>query len=182
MSDFTDLELLEGWAKSLSEFAEGESSSVGCWTTLRPTGPENDAIMRLGALYPAVVRQVQDFLDFTEVQYQTSQQSHDSLILGQGEAVEIFYQAVCDLAGRVESAVNTIVSFADTPDNKTDNKKNKQKKIPEDLAVLRVAKKIKKELPTGGTKTDIVRDFTGGNEKEAQRLMKQLQRYPDLLD
>ncbi len=55
------------------------------------------------AIHPVVIRQVQDFLDFTEEQYQ-------DVLRGDSEAKEDFQsQAVYDLAERVKSAVETII-------------------------------------------------------------------------
>ncbi len=71
---------------------------------------------------------------------------------------------------------------ADTPDIKTDNKIKKRIIIPDDPAVLKLAKKINRELPNGGTKTDIIRDFAGNDKKEFERLSRALRRYPGLLE
>jgi hypothetical protein len=66
-----------------------------------------------------------------------------------------------------------------TPDSKKDNKK---KSLPDNPKLFKLAKKIKTDLPKGGTKIDIIRDFTDGDEKEAKSLDRQLRRYPHLLE
>lgn len=53
--------------------------------------------------------------------------------------------------------------------------------LPASPDLMRLAKKIKEELPKGGKKIDIARDFTGGDEKRAESLLRQLRRYPKLL-
>ena len=70
-----------------------------------------------------------------------------------------------------------------TADNSTDKKKNTWK-IPTDLDVVRLAKLIKENQNPDHTKKSIAEEFTGGDTKEAGRLLKQLQpsRYGYLLD
>jgi hypothetical protein len=169
MNNFTDLELLSGWAKSLSEFANDEASSVSCWTTLRPNGPENDAIMRLGAPYPAVIRQLQDFLGYAEEQYEAFLRKED-------DAKENFFQAVHELVERGESAVNAIESFADS----ADNKKIFPHGMPDDTNVVALAVAIHEEQnkPEKERRKNkqIARDFVGKTGINPDSLLRQVRR------
>lgn len=69
-------------------------------------------------------------------------------------------------------------------DSKTDNRRKIFRHIPGNPAVVKLAKKIKRELPHGGTKKDIALDYTDGNEQLAKTLLRQLQpsRFGHLLD
>jgi len=69
-------------------------------------------------------------------------------------------------------------------DNKTDSEKKFSKPLPENPDVVRLAKRIKKELGPGTRKIDIALDFTGGDAKKAKSLLRQLQpsRFGHLLD
>ncbi|RIK74925.1 MAG: hypothetical protein DCC68_22145 [Planctomycetota bacterium] len=70
----------------------------------------------------------------------------------------------------------------DGADSKTDNRKKIRQFVPENSDVLKLAKRIKRELPKGGTRNDIARDFTDGDEKKAQSLLRQIRRFPHLLE
>jgi len=67
-------------------------------------------------------------------------------------------------------------------DNKADKKQKKWASIPKQTDVLKLAKKIRQERNSGRTKTDIAREITEGNERKAQTLLRELRRYPHLLD
>ncbi|MFC1597189.1 hypothetical protein ACFL5Q_04520 [Planctomycetota bacterium] len=54
--------------------------------------------------------------------------------------------------------------------------------IPENPEVLQLAKRIRRELPGGGTMINIARDFADGDETKANSLLRQLRRYPHLLE
>jgi len=69
-----------------------------------------------------------------------------------------------------------------TRDDETDSQESKVRRVPENLGVFRLAKRIKRELPKGGTKLDIARDYAEGDEKKAQNLLRRLRRYPHLLE
>ncbi len=51
------------------------------------------------------------------------------------------------------------------------------KKTCTDSAVLQLVKKLQKELPNGDSMIAIARDFTEGNEKKAQTLLRKIRRY-----
>jgi hypothetical protein len=67
-------------------------------------------------------------------------------------------------------------------DNKPDNRGKKSHCVPENPQVLRLAKKIKKERQAGVSQIDSARDFCEGDETKAESLLRQLRRYPHLLD
>jgi hypothetical protein len=71
-----------------------------------------------------------------------------------------------------------------TADSKTDSPEKRGAVVPQNLDVAKLARKIKKELPEGGTMIDIARDFTDGDEKRAQSLLRQLRgdRFKHLLE
>lgn len=68
-------------------------------------------------------------------------------------------------------------------DTKTDTKKKIQTLVPKNDGVTRPARKIKKEIQLGGSKTGIALDFTRGDESRAKTLLRQLRgdRYKHLL-
>jgi hypothetical protein len=71
------------------------------------------------------------------------------------------------------------------PQRTTDRPGDKPKKsLPRDMDVVRLAKRIKDELSKGGTREDIALDFAEGDEKKAERLLRQLRpdRHGYLLD
>jgi len=74
------------------------------------------------------------------------------------------------------------LEYAARADSKTDSLRKTGSVLPENSEVLKLAKKIKRDLPKGGTKVEIARDFANGDEKKAQNLLRQLRRYPVLLE
>ena len=58
-----------------------------------------------------------------------------------------------------------------TADSKTDRTK---KSLPKSYEVIRLANKLKTELPKGRKKKDIAMDFTDGDERKANTLLRQL--------
>lgn len=83
---------------------------------------------------------------------------------------------------------NTTSREIPTPERTADSKTDKQRKrvtfVPKNLDVAKLAQKINRELPKGGTMVDIARDFTNGDEKKAQSLLRQLRgkRFRNLLN
>jgi hypothetical protein len=67
-------------------------------------------------------------------------------------------------------------------DNKADNKAKKPHSIPENSDVLRLAKKIKRDREKGMFLIDSAREFCEDDEAKAQSLLRQLRRFPHLLD
>jgi len=67
-------------------------------------------------------------------------------------------------------------------DKEADKPKKKLRTIPENSEVLKLAKRIKKGRKEGRPQVDVAREFTEANEVKAQSLLRQLRRYPDLLD
>ena len=87
------------------------------------------------------------------------------------------------IVGKAKSTLDRISAATQVlADGKTDGKKNNKNLVPENPEVAKLAKRIKKELPKGGNKTDIARDFADGNEKKAQSLLRKLRDYPNLLE
>lgn len=67
-------------------------------------------------------------------------------------------------------------------DSKTDNRKKSDNWLPKNPDVYRLAELLKRPRPDGLTKIDIARELTGGNETKAETLLRQLRRFPWLLD
>ncbi len=67
-------------------------------------------------------------------------------------------------------------------DSRTDKEKKSSRPIPENPDVLALAKKINKERRQGGSMKEIALDYTEGDEQMAESLLRQLRRFPDLLD
>ncbi len=176
----SDLHWLWGWGQQVYDcLYDDQRPSNWCRVWFLPSKQAADAMMRFSVCYPSIVRQVEEQLDYVEKEWSLFESDGFD---PEAESASNFVEALSSMVERIRVAVETIAGdSADTPDTKTDNKRRKRNIVPNDPAVLRLAKKINKELSNGGTKIDIARDFTDGNEKEAQRLMKQLRRYPDLL-
>ncbi|GEM_PF-6606757 len=64
--------------------------------------------------------------------------------------------------------------------NRNGQADTKTDKLPENGDVIRLARMIGRELPKGRTKIDIALDFTEGNERRANSLLRSLRRYPAL--
>jgi hypothetical protein len=69
-----------------------------------------------------------------------------------------------------------------TADTKTDKKKKSSSRIPANDDISRLARKVLKELPVIGSKKEIALDYTDGDKKKAETLLRGLRRYPHLLD
>jgi hypothetical protein len=67
-------------------------------------------------------------------------------------------------------------------DKETDKSKKKLHTIPENPEVVKLAKAIKRGRQERRAKIDVARGFTEGNELKAQSLLRQLRRYPVLLE
>jgi len=79
---------------------------------------------------------------------------------------------------RLDPRFGEAESEADRADSKTDN----LGKIPENPDVLKLAKEIRRRGSKNDCPTDIARAFTDFDEKSAQSLLRQLRRFPHLLD
>jgi hypothetical protein len=66
-------------------------------------------------------------------------------------------------------------------DNEADNSRKKRQLIPTNPDVLRLAKRIKDSRNKDRSMSDVALDFTEGNRKKADNLLRQLRRYPHLL-
>jgi hypothetical protein len=67
-------------------------------------------------------------------------------------------------------------------DKEADKPKKKLRTFPENSEVLKLARLIKNGRKERRPQVDVARGFTEGNEVKAQSLLRQLRRYPDLLD
>jgi hypothetical protein len=81
-----------------------------------------------------------------------------------------------------KAAETLLAAAADSADNKTDKSKKKRNTIPTNLDVAKLAKRVKKGMAEGRTKIDIAREFTESDEKKAMSLLRELRRYPRLLE
>ena len=84
-----------------------------------------------------------------------------------------------DLEARIRRERAKLLA-SDKTDNKTDKRKNL---VPPNTDVIKLAKKIKRDLPKGGTKRDIALEFADGDERRAESLLRELRpsRYGHLL-
>jgi hypothetical protein len=72
-----------------------------------------------------------------------------------------------------------------TADNKTDNpKKSRKNPSPENTEVLKLAKYIKRQWKQRPSekKTSLALEFTNGDNDKAESLLRQLRRFPHLLN
>ena len=69
-------------------------------------------------------------------------------------------------------------------DERTTKRTRKKNLVPANVDVIKLAKKIKRDLPNGGTKRTIALEFTDGDERKAKSLLRELQpsRYGHLLE
>jgi hypothetical protein len=92
---------------------------------------------------------------------------------------------LAEAQGQQESgAVVRADNGADTTvraDNSADSEEKISEPLPDNHAILRLAKLIKSKKGTGESRNSIARDFTEGNERRAQSLLRELRRYPHLL-
>jgi hypothetical protein len=66
-------------------------------------------------------------------------------------------------------------------DRKTDKRKTRAF-VPKNTKVLDLARRINAESPTGRSKIEIARELSDGNERDAQTLLRELRRFPNLLN
>jgi hypothetical protein len=89
-----------------------------------------------------------------------------------------------DVAGIFRSLQNRIMSTleeaADKTDRRTDKPDSDRPLSPQNGDVTELARRIRK-AGRGETKKAVALDFTEGNEKYAQSLLRELRRYPNLL-
>jgi hypothetical protein len=79
---------------------------------------------------------------------------------------------------------NRVIAALDsTKQARADNKADKGKsrvRLPRNTDVIRLAKKINDEFDVETSEMSIALQFTGGDEKHADTLLRQLRRFPDL--
>ncbi len=67
-------------------------------------------------------------------------------------------------------------------DSDSDNKKTKRRAMPENIRVLELARRINAEGGDGRSKKQIAMEFTKRNKKDAESLLRQVRRFPNLLN
>lgn len=80
------------------------------------------------------------------------------------------------------AAVKETSSRAGQTDKKADNSKKNTAKLPRNQAVILLAQKINREAGSGRTQEDIALEFTESDAKKAKNLLRQLRRFPALLN
>lgn len=86
-----------------------------------------------------------------------------------------------DLENQIEAELYRAENLtrADKPDSKPDNEKESVR-IPGNPDVLRLAKFIRDNRHTGDSESRLAKQFTDGDAKKANNLLRQLRRFPDL--
>jgi hypothetical protein len=88
----------------------------------------------------------------------------------------------------LETVVTELAPGAASPsgrgqaDNKPDNRRKKSHPVPENPEVLKLAKKINRERKEGVSQIDCARELCENDERKANSLLRQLRRYPHLLE
>ncbi len=85
--------------------------------------------------------------------------------------------------GRISELQHRIIAALDEAgaDTTSDTKANSRVKLPESDDAFRLARMINNNIDHERSKSDIAHQFTGGDEKRARTLLRQLRRYPGLL-
>jgi hypothetical protein len=104
---------------------------------------------------------------------------------GRGNALPFASQAP-DLTPAKKTETSSAATKGQDPgvraDNGADTKKKKRFHSPENAEILQLAAKIKRERGSGNSKNQIALDFTDGDHKKAASLLRELRRYPHLLN
>ncbi len=109
---------------------------------------------------------------------------HDAVYLDHDGHAVLGYRELNRLEALLEQEYHRAVQLVQqrTADSKTDNEKKSAAVVPENPQVARLAKEMKRRLPQGDTKKQIALDFADGDAKTAASLLRQLRRFPHLLD
>ncbi len=91
-------------------------------------------------------------------------------------------QALGSVNTTVRGWVTGGADSADKADSKTDNSKKSTPKIPRSPDVLKLIRKINSESGGAANYTDIAVEFTNGNPHKAKSLLRQVRRFPHLLE
>ena len=98
------------------------------------------------------------------------------------DADRAFIGLISELQHRVIAALDEIEEKrADRADKTSDSKEGGRVRLPKDPDVLRLAKLINDGLEHERSKSDIAFQFTDGDKRRAQNLLRQLRRYSHLL-
>lgn len=106
----SDLHWLWGWGHRLRVMLDDDlEPSEYTWMIFRPDRLARDAMMRFSVEYPHIIKQVDDFLDFTEVRFsEFLQNDNDANRLN-------FARAMDALCARIETAAPIIAANSQIP-------------------------------------------------------------------
>jgi hypothetical protein len=94
-----------------------------------------------------------------------------------------YLQHALDDSHRNPHLTRALAEWSKAPaDNKADNPKKKLSAFPRNHDVLELARFIKRGQRQGRSKIDLAREFAEGNETRAKSLLRELRRYPLLLE
>lgn len=99
----------------------------------------------------------------------------EDLLEAQSAVMDVFHF----LERRVIAALE---DRADRADTKADKSEVKAVRLPQNVDVNELARLINKTVGAEGSKLAVARQFTDGDEKRAQNLLRQLRRFPHLLN
>ena len=99
----TDLHWLWGWGERLRlRIADDRPANKYDWMTFRPDDKARDAMMHLSVSYTHVIKQIDDYLDFSEGRFKVFLEN------GNEDNSVNFVQAIDDLQKRIERGAETI--------------------------------------------------------------------------
>lgn len=101
------------------------------------------------------------------------------------ERVEAKHWTYADILARAEGYLTGLrerLATQRTADSKTDNEKKTAFSLPENDDVTRLAKALRDCDDPRATQSSVAREFTNGDERRAGTLLRQLRRYPHLLN
>ena len=161
----SDLEYLSAWADRLELHLEKDNISKYSSMIFRPCPAGNEAIMKLENSHPVAIRQVKDFLDFTENQY-------TAFIGGDEAAKDNFPNAMFDLVNCIKSAVKAILA-ASKHLNSANTSKLFSGKIPNNTDLVDLVVRLDTERGKAEKErrswNAIARDFTGETADDCPR-------------
>jgi len=107
----SDLHWLWGWGDRLEAFIEDDNPPNGySWMIFRPCSPARDAMLRFSVAYSHVIKQVDDFLVFTEKRFTQFEQDASD------DNIENLAVAMFDLRERIRIAVEVIAEHEAEPE------------------------------------------------------------------
>lgn len=150
--------------------------------------PTHDDLQRLQAVYPNVDITAPDWPRIRAELIASGVPPSELIRITSPDLVAMAYGRIKAVAAESSSAAPDELNQsenADQPDNKTDNsKKSAKNPVPSNPDVLKLAKYMKrqwKQRPSE-SKISLALEFTDGNRRKAESLLRQLQRFKNLLD